>query len=86
MKLLRRIVATVGVALLLPLLYLFVTSGLVAPGLAVIGFLALWAVLVILAIRWFRTRPFLVLGLPFAGLLVWYAVLLLGDALLGWTA
>lgn len=86
MDLLRRACAWVGLAGLAPLLYLYASSGLVAPLWAVAGLVAVWVVLLVLALRLFGRWPLLVLLLPFLGLMLWIAVLLLGDLVLGWTA
>lgn len=83
---LARIVAAAGLVLMLPLLFLFGTSGLVAPWYAVLGFLILWVALLVAGVRWFKTRPYAVVALPFVGFAVWYGILMFGDAVLGWTA
>lgn len=64
----------------------YAASGLVAPLWAVIMLMIVWVLFVVLGIRWFRRRPLWVLSLPAVAVLVWFAVLTLGEHLLGWTA
>jgi hypothetical protein len=83
---LRWLPPSIGIALLVPLLYFYIASGLVSPGWAVVTFLVLWLVLLALAIAWFRRRPYAVLALPVAGFAVWFLALWAGGTFLGWTA
>ncbi|MDP9380203.1 MAG: hypothetical protein M3Q29_08635 [Chloroflexota bacterium] len=62
------------------------TLGLVAPDWAIVLFYAMWAALLALAVLLLRTRPWLVLAIPIAMLIILVAALWLGDVLLGWTA
>ena len=64
----------------------YVSAGLVAPLWAVIGLVIIWVALVGLGIFWFRRHPFRVLALPVVAVVVWFAVITLGEQLLGWTA
>ncbi|GAA2758900.1 hypothetical protein [Actinopolymorpha rutila] len=75
-----------GLVCLVPLLFLYVVSGLVAPWWAVASFVVVWCLLLLIALRSFRRRPLLALALPFLGLVWWYAVLWFGDVFLNWTA
>jgi hypothetical protein len=81
-----RVAGWVGLVALLPLLVLFLVSGLVAPQWAVAFFLLLWCVLLVTAVLSLRRRPLLVALLPVAGLAVWFVVLQIGDAFFGWSA
>jgi len=63
----------------------YLVSGLVAPGSAVVTLLAIWTGLLVLLLRLRPTRPLLALLVPPAALAIWYAVLALGGALLGWS-
>jgi uncharacterized membrane protein len=81
-----RVVAGVGVVLLLATLPLYLASGLLAPLWAIIGLMLVWVGLLVLAVRWLRRRPFWVIGLPVLAAMVWFAVLTVGEQLLGWTA
>jgi hypothetical protein len=67
-------------------LFLYGASGLVAPVWAVVVLLLLWLVMFVLSCRWFMTRPYRVMALPVVALAVWFAAILAGEALLGWTA
>ncbi len=62
------------------------TLGLVAPVWAILLFYAMWAALLALAVLLLRTRPWLVLAIPVAMVVILVAALWLGDVLLGWTA
>lgn len=64
----------------------YLSSGLVAPLWAVIGLMAIWVGLVVLGVAWFRRHPLRLLALPVIAVVVWFAVLTLGERLLGWTA
>lgn len=84
--LLRRVGAWTGVVLMVVPLYLFAVSGLVAPVWAVVGLLVLWVLALSWAIKSRDRHPWFVLALPAALVGVWFAVLTVGGALLGWTA
>ena len=64
----------------------YVSAGLVAPLWAVIGLVIIWVALVGIGIFWFRRHPLRVLILPVVAVVVWFAVMTLGEQLLGWTA
>jgi hypothetical protein len=64
----------------------YLSSGLVAPLWAVVGLIIIWIALVVIGISWFRRHPLRVLVLPVVAVLIWFAVLTLGERLLGWTA
>jgi len=80
------VVAAVGVVLLLALLPFYLSSGLVAPLWAIGLLLLVWIALFVLAVRWFRARPWWVLVLPFVAAAVWFGTLSAGERFLGWTA
>jgi hypothetical protein len=82
----ERFAAVVGVMLLLATLPFYAASGLVAPLWAIVLLLAFWLWLLVMCVRWWRPHPLRVLGVPFLAVLVWYAALALGEAVLGWTA
>ena len=65
---------------------LYLASGLVAPLAGVLFLLAGWSLLLYLAIRLRRARPWLVLLTPAASIAFWAGVLTFGDWVLGWTA
>jgi len=69
-----------------PLLGLYLATGLVAPRWAVVGFLVLWCGLLVTAVVSLRRRPSLVPLLPVVGLVVWFVVVQIGDAFLHWSA
>ena len=63
----------------------FFATGLMAPLWAVIGFIAVWVVLVVLGIVWIRRHPWRVLLLPVVAAVVLFGGLRAGATLLGWT-
>jgi hypothetical protein len=64
----------------------YAASGLVAPWWAVIGLLVVWAGLCVVLWRLARRRSAWALGVPLLDAAIWFAVISIGDALLGWTA
>lgn len=66
--------------------YLYLVSGLVAPGWAVILLLVWWLVLTVIGVRLALRRSFWVLTVPIVAVATWVGTMWVGDALLGWTA
>ncbi|HEY5980896.1 MAG TPA: hypothetical protein VIT41_14835 [Microlunatus sp.] len=85
-QVLRYVVAGVAMAALAVIGVFYVSAGLVAPLWAVIGLMIIWVALVVVGILWFRRHPLRVLVLPVVAVAVWFAVITLGERLLGWTA
>jgi hypothetical protein len=83
---LRRSGSFIGMAGMAPVGFLYLASGLVAPGWAVVLLCLFWVALLVLGFRWFMTRPLHVLALPFVALAVWFGAITAGAALLGWNA
>ncbi len=69
----------VGVFLYLPL-------GLLAPGWAIVLLNAVWAALLVTAIRIYRLAPAKVLLMPAIAIAVWFVTLQVGERFLGWSA
>ena len=82
----RYVVAAVAVLALLAQAPFFFSAGLVAPAWAVVLLVLVWLALVVLAVVWFRRRPWWVVPLPVVAALVWFGSISAGEALLGWTA
>lgn len=80
------VVAGIAMAAMLPIGFVYLTSGLVAPLWAVIMLVIIWLGLVFLGIAWFRRSPLRVLALPVLAVLIWLLVITAGERLLGWTA
>ena len=78
--------ALIGIAVHVATIFLYLTSGLVAPLAGVLFLLAGWAVLLTAAIRLRPSRPWLVALTPVASLGFWAAVLTFGSWAFGWTA
>ncbi len=76
-----------GLALagLLAMSILFFATGLLAPLWAIIGFIAVWVVLVVLGCLWIRRHPWRVILLPVIAAVILFGGLRAGTALLGWT-
>ncbi len=75
----------VGYVLLGILGYVYLASGLVVPVPWLLGLWIAMVVLIVLGIRWWR-RPPLVLALPFAGAVFWFAYVQGLGSLFDWTA
>lgn len=82
----RYVVAAVAVLALLVQASFFFSAGLVAPGWAVVVLVSVWLALVVLAVAWFRRRPWWVLPLPLLAVAVWWGGISAGEAWLDWTA
>jgi hypothetical protein len=70
----------------LPVLFLFVVSGLVAPGWAVLALLALWVLLGWAAYRVHRRWGAVSALVPLLAVVLWVGLMTAGEQLLGWTA
>lgn len=84
-RVLGYVVAVLGIALLLVVLPFYLASGLVAPLWAIVVLLLVWALLFVLACRWFRRHPYRVLLLPVLAAAAWFGTISAGEAFLGWT-
>jgi hypothetical protein len=82
----KRAMFVVGIVLQVLIAYPMAALGLVAPGWTVIGLLAVWALLLVVAIRQRNKRPWLALVAPVATVAVAWAVVAAGGAFLGWQA
>ena len=76
-----------GLALagLLAMSILFFATGLLAPLWAIIGFIAVWVVLVVLGSLLIRRHPWRVVLLPVIAAIILFGGIRAGTALLGWT-
>ena len=79
------VVRGLGFALLVPVGLLYLASGLVVPLPWLAGMYALFLGLVVVAVA-SRERPWRVLAVPAAGVLLWGAIVSAGEALFDWTA
>jgi hypothetical protein len=66
--------------------FIYAASGLLAPWYGVVFLMLVWVVLFVVATRWWTPYPKRTLLLPLVAVVVWFAVLLLGEAFFGWTA
>ena len=83
---LANVAALIGIAAHVASIFLYLSSGLVAPLAGVLFLLAGWAVLLVGAIRLRPSRPWLVAMTPVASIGFWAAVLTFGSWVFGWTA
>jgi hypothetical protein len=67
-------------------LFLYAASGLLAPWWAVTVLLAVWAALFVVAVAWWTLHPRWVPGVAVAAIVLWFAVMVLGGRVLGWSA
>ena len=67
-------------------LFPYAASGLLAPWYGVAFLLLAWVVLFALACRWWTRRPKLTLVLPVLAVALFFVVMAIGGAFLGWTA
>ena len=63
----------------------FLSSGLMAPGWAVVVFCVVWLALFVLGCLWIRRKPLWVIPLPFVAAAIWLGGMSAGEAWLGWT-
>jgi hypothetical protein len=66
--------------------FLYAASGLLAPWYGVVLLLAIWVGLFVVATRWWTPHPRRTLLLPLVAIVVWFAVLYVGEAVFDWTA
>ena len=64
----------------------YAASGLLAPGWAVLAMLGLWIALALVAYRVHRRWGAVSALVPLLAMVLWFAVLTLGEQVLGWTA
>lgn len=64
----------------------YLTTGLLAPLWAVGLLLAWWLLLLVLATRMRRDRPWWTAGTPVVALVSWWVLVTLGDVFFGWSA
>ncbi len=81
-----KVVRVLGIVAHVVLLPYYLASGLVAPLWAVIVLVAVWAALLVVALRLWKARPFLVPLVPIAAVAIWFAAIAAGETWLGWTA
>ena len=82
----RRSTAVLTAVLHLLALWPYAISGLVAPGWAVVALLVVWALLGAVAVVVHRRWGAVSALVPLVAVVLWFGVLTLGEALLGWTA
>jgi len=80
-----RLLVVLGFLLHLAVGVIVLFSGLIMPGWAVALLGLLWLVALAVAIRW-RSRPPVVVLVPFVMLAVWLLTAWAGELFLGWTA
>ena len=78
--------ALIGIAAHVATIFLYLASGLLAPLGGVLFLLAGWVALLVAAIRWRHSHPWLVALTPAVSIAFWAAVLTFGNWVFGWTA
>ena len=66
--------------------FLYAASGLFAPWWGAVLLMLFWVVLFVVATRWWTPHPRRTMLLPLVAVVVWFAVLVLGGAVLDWNA
>jgi G:T-mismatch repair DNA endonuclease (very short patch repair protein) len=84
-RLVVRALAIVALVALLALAPFYFASGLMAPGWAVVTFVAVWLALLVAGCLWFRRHPLRVIPLPVVATAFWFGGMSAGEAWLGWT-
>jgi hypothetical protein len=82
----RTVVAVVGLLLMLPVGFFYLTSGLVVPGPWIFVLWVLFLALLLAAVQLARRRSWWVPAVPAAAFALWMLLLTLGERLLGWQA
>jgi hypothetical protein len=81
----RYVLGALALVAMLVLAPFFVSSGLMAPGWAVVVLVIIWLALFVLGCLWIRRKPLWVVPLPFVAAAIWFGVMSAGGAWLGWT-
>lgn len=81
----RRSTAVLTGVLHLFALWPYAISGLVAPGWGVAGLLVVWALLGVVAFALHRRWGAVSALVPLVAVVLWFGLVTLGEALLGWT-
>lgn len=81
----QRVLTVLAFLLMAPVGFFYLSTGLVAPAPDVFGAYALFAVLVGVAVLLARRRSRWVIAVPVAAAGLWFAMLWLGEAVLGWS-
>lgn len=82
----QRVGRALGLLLMVVVGWFYIVSGLVAPLWAVIGLLIVWAVVLVLGLSQWNSRPLLILAAPFALMVFWAVVIWAGGQFLNWSA
>ena len=81
----KYVLAGLALVAMLALAPFFIASGLMAPGWAVVTFIAIWLALFLLGCFWIRRKPLWVVPLPFLAAGIGFGGRSAGGAWLGWT-
>ena len=82
----QRVGRALGLLLMVVVGWFYIVSGLVAPLWAVIGLLIVWAVVLVLGLSQWNSRPLWILAAPFALMVFWAVVIWAGGRFLNWSA
>lgn len=81
----RRSTAVLTGGLHLVALWPYAISGLVAPGWGIVALLGVWALLGLAAVRVHRRWGAVSALVPLVAVVMWFGLLTLGEAVLGWS-
>ena len=82
----RGVAAVLALLAMAPVGFFYAASGLVVPGPYLYLMWLLYAGLLVVAVVLARRRSYVVLAVPLAGAVLWWAIVSAGEAWLGWTA
>ena len=81
----RRSTLYLSIALHLLALWPYAISGLAAPGWAVLALLVVWAALGAVLLQVHRVWGAVAAVVPLVAVVLWFGLITLGEAVLGWT-
>jgi hypothetical protein len=81
-----KVIGVIGIVLYAATCALYLSSGLMVPFPWLLGLWAVWLAGIAVLVWVFRSRPVLTPLLAVGAVVLWFAILSLGEQYLGWTA